>query len=180
MSTPLDRWAQGPQGGQTSNYDNWDQMVGAAPHDDVRSTVTNAVRQMDPQEYYDHTQPGVGGTNPLGNLAQPQRTGLAQTLLNALLGMGLGQQTISQGAGIQTLDPSRMSPQDLAALAQWTQRNHPEALGQVAAENRDNPGLIESLLGNKALMMLVAGLGAKYLSDRANQQRQQNGGSYRK
>ncbi|MFN8483262.1 MAG: hypothetical protein U0768_09505 [Anaerolineae bacterium] len=62
-----------------------------------------------------------------------------------------------------------MTPQQMAALAQWMQQNHPEALGQVAAENQNNPDLLQSLLGNKLLMLAVAGLGAKYLADRSKQ-----------
>jgi len=60
-----------------------------------------------------------------------------------------------------------MSPQDLAALAQWMQQNHPGALGTTAAQYQQQPGILSSLLGNKALMMAAAALGAKYLADRS-------------
>jgi hypothetical protein len=173
MSDVFDRLARGPQGGQSQGYDNWNEMVGAAPPDRFNTAAQNAMRDLDPDEYYNHTQPGIGGTDPLGALQPQQRSGLAQSLLGALMGAGLGRNDIGQGAGIQNLDPSRMSPQDLAALAQYAQRTHPEALGQVAQENRDDPNLLESLLGNKAVLALAAGLTGKFLYDQAQKQKAQ-------
>jgi len=169
----FDRLSKGPgwQSGQMQqqDYNDWNQMVGAAPPDQFNSHATNAVRQLDPQEYYQHSQPGVGGTDPFGQIAGGERTGLAQSILGALLGRGVNQSEISRGTGINQLDPNRLSPDQLAQLAQWTQRNHPEAMGQVASQYQDKPDLLSSLLGNKALMMILAGLGAKFLSDRARQ-----------
>ena len=171
MSNLFDRLSQGPQDGQQGQqYDNWNEMVGAAPREQVYGAAAQAVSQMDPQEYYNHTQPGVGGTDPLGMLGQGQRAGLAQSLLGALMGRGLGQSQIGQQTGLSNLDPNHMSPQDLAALAQYMQRQHPEALADAASQHQQDPGLLESLLGNKALLMMAAGLGAKYLADRSNQQ----------
>ena len=97
----------------------------------------------------------------------PQRSGLAQSVLGELFRRGLGQQQISRGAGVSTLDPNRMSPGELARLLQWTQRDQPKAFGRVAAQYQDKPDILSSLLGNKALMLMAAGLGAKLLMDRS-------------
>jgi hypothetical protein len=43
----------------------------------------------------------------------------------------------------------------------------PKAYGRVAAEYQDEPDILSSLLGNKALMAMAVGLGAKMLSDLA-------------
>ena len=142
-------------------------MVGAAPPEQFGRATYNAVRQADPQEYYRHTQPGVDGTDPFGALPPQQRSSLAESLLGNLFNRGLERQQIAQGAGLGTLDPSRMSPQDLAALAQWAQQNHPQAFGYTAAQHQKQPDILSSLLGNKALMMAAAALGAKYLADRS-------------
>lgn len=171
MSSVFDRLAQGPGNMQPQDYTDWNQMVGSAPPERFGRAAYDAIRQVDPQEYYQHTQPGVVGTDPFGSLPSDQRTGLAQTLLNELLRRGLGQQQISQGSGIGTLDPRHMSAQDLAALAQWTQQNQPKAFGRVAAQYQDQPNILQSLLGNKALLALLAGVGAKILSDRMSQRR---------
>ncbi|MFN8473773.1 MAG: hypothetical protein U0822_16405 [Anaerolineae bacterium] len=174
MSTPFDRWAQGPQGSQgnqpnqSGGFDNWNQAVGAAPPQQFQRAVSQAAQQVNPQDYYQHTQPGVSGTDPIGQLPQQQRGGLAQSLLGALFGSGVSEQQVQQVVG-SNINPNNMSPQQLAALAQWMQQNHPEALGQVAAQNKDNPDILQSLLGNKLLMLAVAGLGAKYLADRGKQ-----------
>ena len=162
----FDRLARGPGALQPNDYQDWNQMVGAAPPERFGRATYDAVRQVDPQAYYRHTQPGVDGTDPFGALPQVERAGLVQTLLGELFRRGLGQQDISRGAGLRTLDPNRMSPQEVAALAQWIQQNHPKAFGRVAAQYQDKPDILSSLLGNRALMMILAGIGAKMMSDR--------------
>jgi len=167
----FDRLAAGPGDQAPPDYADWNQMVGSAPPEQLGRATYDAIRQVEPQEYYRHTQPGVDGTDPLGSLPPPQRTSLAQSVLGELFRRGLGQQEISQGAGVSTLDPSRLSPQDLASLLQWVQREHPKAFGRVAAQHQDEPDLLSRLLGNKALMMAAAAIGAKILSDRAAKRR---------
>ena len=90
MSSIFERLAAGPGALQQSDYDNWNQAVGSAPPDQFGRAAYNAMRQLDPQEYYNHTQPGVGGTDPFGALGGGQRTGLVQTLLSTLMGRGIG------------------------------------------------------------------------------------------
>ena len=151
----FDRLAGGPGSLQPQDYDDWNQMVGGAPPERFGRASYDAMRQVDPREYYEHTQPGVGGTDPFG------------ALLDVLLNRGIDRRQIMQGAGVRDLDPERMSPQDLAALAQWAQQHHPQAFGYAAAQYQQQPDILSSLLGNKALMVAAAALGAKYLSDRS-------------
>jgi len=172
MASIFDRLSQGPGQLQQQDYNDWNEMVGSAPPDRFGRVASDAVRQVDPQDYYQHSEPGVGGTDPFGALQGNQRQGLIGSLLQNLFGIGVNQQQVQQGSGLSTLDPSRMSPAEMARLAQWIQQNHPEAFGQTAAQYRDQPDLLQSLLGNKALMAMAIGLGAKLLSDRArNSQR---------
>ncbi len=171
MANIFDRLAAGPGQLQQHDYDNWTERDGAAPPDRFGRAAYDSVRQVDPQEYYRHTQPGVDGTDPFGALPQNQRGGLIGSLLSNLFNRGLVQQDVMRGAGLGTLDPNRMSSAEIAALAQWAQRNQPQAFGYTAAQYRDQPDLLSSLLGNKALMMMAAGLGAKLLSDRMSQRR---------
>jgi len=163
----FDSLAQGPGNLQAQDYQEWNQMVGTAPPEQFGRAAYNSVRQVDPQEYYQHTQPGMGGTDPFGSLQPQQRSGLAGSLLGALFNRGLGQQQVMQGAGLGTLDPSQMSPQDLASLSQWAQQNHPQAFGYAAAQYQQQPDILSSLLGNKALMTTAAALGAQYLANRS-------------
>ena len=60
----FDRLAQGPGNLQAQDYQEWDQMVGAAPPEQFGRATYDAVRQADPQEYYRHTQPGSTGPTP--------------------------------------------------------------------------------------------------------------------
>src|SRR5690242_13766956 len=114
-------------------------MVGSAPPEQFGNAAANAIQQIPAQDYSQHVTPGWGGTDPLGQLPQAQRSGLAGTLIDALMNRGLGTGNIAEGAGLSTLNPGQMSPSDLAGLLQWTQQNHPQALGQVASQYQSQP-----------------------------------------
>lgn len=165
MANIFDRLASGPGSTQPQDYDDWNQMVGSAPPGKFSQAATGAVRQLPAEEYYQHSQPGVNGTDPYGQLPKAQRGGLAGSLLDSLLNRGVSKQQVQREAGLSTLDPKRMTPEQIAQLTQWMQRNHPEALGQAAQQYQDKPDMLQSLLGNKALQLLAVGLGAKILMD---------------
>lgn len=169
MDSLFNRLAAGPGNLQQNDYNQWSQTIGSAPPDQFGQATYNAMQQISPQDYYAHTQPGVGGTDPFGMLAPQARSGLAQTLLSSLFNHGANPQQVAQASGMGgagQIDPSQLSPAQLAALTQYAHQNYPQAFGQVAQQYQSQPDILHSLLGNKALMMVVAGLGAKYLSDR--------------
>lgn len=165
MTNIFDRLAAGPQATHENDVQNWNQMVGSAPADKFGSAATQAIQQVTPEEYYQHTQPGVGGTDPLGALSSQHRGGLLGSIMGALGSKGISPQQAQQGAGLPSLDPSKMDAGQLAQLTQWVQRNHPEVIGQAAQQHKDQPNVLGGLLGNKALQMLAVGLGAKILMD---------------
>lgn len=166
MADLFDRLAAGPNNLQQRDFDDWNEMVGAAPPDRFTQAANQAMRDVDPREYYEHSQPGIGGTDPFGALERTQREGVLGSLLGSLFKRGMNRDEVMRDSGLNSLDPDRMSPDEMARLAQWMQRNHPEAFGATAVQYRDRPDLLSSLLGNKALMMAAAALGAKFLSDR--------------
>jgi hypothetical protein len=159
--------AMGSGGLQQQDLQQWNQSAGSAPADQFGRAVFDAIRQVPQREYYQHTQPGVGGTDPFGALAPPQRSDVIGTLLSMIMNRGVSQQQVMQGAGLSTLDPRQMSPDQMAALAQWAQQNHPQAFGYTAAQYQQQPNILASLLGNEVLMKAVATLGASYLASRA-------------
>jgi len=169
MDNIFSKLAQGPQGniGQ-EDYNNWNQMVGSAPPDQFGHAVSTAIGQIDPNEYAGHITPGVNGTDPLGALGQPERSGIIQSVLGHLTGQGINHGTISQATGLQNLNPQNMSQQDMSQLLQYVQQNHPQALGQTAAQYQNQPNVIQSLLGNKGLMLMAGTVGAKLLADQLN------------
>src|SRR5207249_7470178 len=144
FNSTLDRLTQAPGAVQPNNYDNWNKTVGSAPLQQFQLAVNDAITQVDPQQYQSHVQPGVGGTDPLGALAPGQRSSVAQTLISMLMRRGVDPTTITQSAGVPNLDPRRLSPQDLASLLQWTQQNHPQALGEVATQYQSQPDILSS------------------------------------
>jgi hypothetical protein len=167
MSTIFERLASGPGGLQQQDYHDWNQMVGSAPPGQFGQAVTQAMQQVPSQDYYNHTQPGTGGTDPFGQLQPQQRGGLAGALIGALTGGGLNPQQIMQGSGVSTLNPNQMSSGDLAQLSQWTHQNQPQAFGPVAQQYQQQPDILHSLLGNKALMMAAATMGASFLANQS-------------
>ncbi len=179
-----ERWEQGQgnfENPQSPDFQSWNELVGAAPPRVLRDSLTEAARRTPPQEYHDHITPGIGGTDPLGGLASGALPGIAGALLSALTGSrgardqmgGGGLDTLTQLIpGLRTTDPNRMTPEEVAALSRYTQQNHPDAFGRAATQvGRQDPGLLQQLLGNKALMMGAAALAAKVLSDRSRRAR---------
>jgi len=165
------RFANGQANFQNPNspdFQNWSQMVGSAPPQVTQQAFTQAAQQVDPQEYQQHIMPGVGGTDPLGGLGQGALSTIAGTLVNNLGGSGGASGLLGMIPGLQTPNPQQMGPQDVASVASYMQQNHPQAFGQAAAQiGQQQPDLLHSLLGNKALMVAAAGIGAKILQDRA-------------
>ncbi len=159
MDYNQNRWNRPPQQWDQNQQQQWQQQMSSIPPQQFQQAATQAVQQTDPQEYQNHMQ-----SQPIANLPQSQQTSLAQTLLSALTNHGANQQQIAQNTGVSTLDPRQMSPQEIAAVLQYAQQNHPQALGQVASQYQTQPDVLHSLLGNKALLGVAAAVGAGLLT----------------
>jgi hypothetical protein len=173
---PVERLARGEadfDDPESPDFAHWKELVGAAPPEAVQDAIARAAQHVDPQEYSEHITPGVRGTDPLGALGQGALGTLASRLLGSLTG-GDGadaDQLPQRVPGLHTADPQRMSPQEVASLADYLRQHHPEAFGRAAAQlGREEPGLLQQLLGNKALMLAAAGLAATFLGDRGRRQ----------
>ncbi len=148
------QWSQPPSQWDQSQRQQWSQQVGSIPPDQFQQATTQAVQQVDPQQYQNHLQ-----SQPIANLPQNQQSSLAQTLLSTLLNRGVSQQRLSQQTGVQNFDPRQMTPQQIASVLQYAQQNHPQALGQVATQYQNQPDVLHSILGNKALLAAAAAVG---------------------
>jgi hypothetical protein len=165
MSDIISKLEQGIENMQPSDYQKLSQAVGSTTPEQLGSAATQAVSQVDPNEYAQHIQAGAAGTTPVTSLPREQQTGIAQSLISALLSSGLSHSDITQGAGVPSLNPKSLSANDLVSLLQWAQQNKPQALGNVAAQYQNQPNLLSSILGNKALMSTVASVGMQFLSN---------------
>jgi hypothetical protein len=169
---PVERLARGEadfDDPQSPDVAHWHALVGAAPPEAVQDAVAQAARRVDPQEYAEHITPGVRGTDPLGALGGGALSTLAGRLLGSLTGGDDAdpEQLRQRVPGLHTADPQRMSPQEVAGLADYLRQHHPEAFGRAAAQlGREEPGLLQQLLGNKVLLMAAAGLAGTFLADR--------------
>jgi hypothetical protein len=172
---------------QPNDRQDMGQLLGGVPQQDFQQHATNAISQVDPQQYQEHITPGVGGTNPLGNLGKGMLGSLAGSLLGNMVGgqmgggMGslagslagsvLGGQAAQGGIGglanmlgLNHTDPQQMDEQDVAKMAAHAQQNNPGALAATAAQYQNQPDVLHSLLGNKALLLAGAGLAAGVMS----------------
>src|SRR5689334_10888025 len=172
----------GSEGAATSeqpmSQGDWSQAVGQATPEQFGRAAYGAITQVPPEEYQQHVTPGAGGTDPIGQLPQAQRSDLASTILNILGNRGIDLSSIAQSAGLGTLNPSQMSPGDLSGLLQWTQQNHPQAFGYAASQYQNQPNILQALLGNPALMSMLGSLGSQFLSNMGQQQPRNNPQNY--
>jgi len=185
FSNLINQLANGPQAQaqgsnqQPVNYNDWNQMVGSAPPEQFGQAVSGAISQIPPEQYQQHVTPGMGGTDPLGQLPQGEIAGVAQSVLGALSGRGVNLNSVAQGAGVGNLNPNNMSPSDLAGVLSWAQQNHPQALGSVATQYQNQPNILQAILSNPALISTVMSVGSQFLAGRGQNQgpMQQQGGS---
>src|SRR6476660_1190201 len=131
----------------------------------LQQVLAQSAQQVDPQEYADHVTPGVGGTDPLGQLKGGGLASIAAVLLNQLKQAGSTSGTqVNRIPGVQAADPEEMDSNDVAAVARYTQQNHPEAFGKAAAEiGQQQPGLLHSFLGKAAMAAAAAALASHFI-----------------
>ena len=131
----------------------------------LQKILANSARQVDPQEYADHVTPGVGDTDPLGKLKPGGLGAIASILLGHLKQAGSKSGTqVDRIPGVQTSDPNDMNSDDVAAVARYTQQNHPEAFGKAAAEiGQKQPGLLHSFLGKTAMALAAAAMASHFI-----------------
>ncbi len=158
--------------GGTDDRRHFDNMLGQASDDDLHGAFSHAAQNVDPQAYREHVTPGAGGTDPLGGLGGGALGSIAGVLLSNLGGGsgggggGLGA-LASKIPGLSHTDPNRMNSHEVAALADYTRQHHPDAFGRAAAQvGRQDPNLLQQLLGNKAMMTAAASLASKFLGSR--------------
>jgi hypothetical protein len=131
----------------------------------LQQILGQATRRIDPQEYSDHVTPGVNNTDPLGQLKGGGLAAIAGALLGQLKQAGASAaQQPQQIPGVQRTDPREMEADDVAAVARYTQKEHPEAFGKAAAEiGQQQPGLLNSFLGKAAMAAAAAALASHFI-----------------
>jgi pyridoxal biosynthesis lyase PdxS len=127
-----------------------------------QQVMSQAAQQMNPQQYADHMS--SGGSSPLANLSSGGLRTIASTLLQHLGAGGVAGSLLSRIPGLQTTDPSQMDHNQVAALAQYTQQNHPDIFGRAAAQlGQQQPDLLHSFLGKAGLAIGAAALASHFM-----------------
>ena len=139
------------------------EMIKNIDPNQLQQIFAKTAEKVDPQEYSNHVTPGVGGTNPLGDLKSGALGSIAAAFVNRLKNVGSSSGSngspLDKVPGLRTTDPTQMKADDVAAVARYTQQNHPEAFGQAATEvAQKEPALLQSFLGKAGLALGVAAL----------------------
>ena len=153
----------------SQDHQHFGQMMGHASDDDLSSAFSHAARGVDANEYRQHVTPGAGGTDPLGALGGGGLATVASALLGQMGGGGGGglSSLLGRIPGLTHTDPKQMNPNEVAALADYTRQHHPDAFGRAAAQvGRQDPGMLQQLLGNKAMMAAAAAMASKFMGSR--------------
>jgi hypothetical protein len=152
----------------SNDQQNLQELIKSIDPQKLQQILAQTAQKINPQEYSDHVTPGVGGTNPLGNLSTGALGTIAAALINHLKNAGSssapGGSPLDDVPGLQSTDPKQMNAEDVAAVARYTQQNHPEAFGQAATQiAQQQPALLHSFLGKAALAVGVAALASHFV-----------------
>jgi hypothetical protein len=131
----------------------------------LQEILAHSAKQIAPKDYSDHVTPGVQDTDPLGQLKAGGLATIATSLLNQLKQAGAKSGTqVDRIPGVQSTNPDEMNSDDVAAVARYTQQNHPEAFGKAAAEiGQQKPDLLHSFLGKAAMAAAAAALASHFI-----------------
>lgn len=141
------------------------EMLGKLTPQQQQQVFSQAAQQMNPQDYAAHIDPNAGSASPLSNIGSGGLRTIASTLLQHLGGGGVAGSLLSRIPGLQTTDPSQMDQSQVAALARYTQQNHPELFGRAAAQiGQQQPDLLHSFLGKAGLAIGAAALASHFIN----------------
>jgi hypothetical protein len=165
------RMAAGQGNFQDPNSPDMQQLQRVLPQADqgqLQQVFSHAAQQMNPQDYSDHITPGAGGTNPLGSVGKGGLATIASTIMQHLSSGGIAGNLLSRITGLNTTNPQQMDENQVAALSRYTQQNHPDVFGRVAAQlGQQQPSLLHSFLGKAGLAIGAAALAKHFLGPHA-------------
>ena len=144
----------------SGDHQHLQQMIAQANPQQLQNAFAQSSQQMDPQ----HLSGADGG--PFANLKGPALSMIASLLISHLTGGGgySPASLLSSVEGMQTTNPGQMDATQVARLAQYTQQNHPDLFGSIAAQlSQQSPGLLGNLLGNAGLAAGAKTLASHFL-----------------
>ena len=133
----------------------------------LQQIFAKTAEETNPRDYSDHVTPGMGGTNPLGELSAGALGSIAAILVDQLRKLGggpAGDSPLDQVPDLQTKDPKQMDANDVAKVGRYTQENHPGTFGQAATEiAQKQPAVLQSFWGRAALALGAAALASHFI-----------------
>ena len=137
-------------------------MVDRADPQQLQQIFSHVAQRMNPQEYGQHMS--AGPQSPLSGIGGGGLKTIAATLMQHLAGGGVAGNLLSKIPGLQTTDPQQMDQNQVAALARYTQQNHPDIFGQAATQiGQNHPDLLHGFLGKAGLAIGAAALASHFM-----------------
>jgi len=128
----------------------------------LQQVFSHVAQRMNPQEYGQHLS--GEGQSPLSGIGGGGLKTIASTLLQHLGGSGVAGNLLSKIPGLSTTDPQQMDQNQVAALARYTQQNHPDIFGRAATQiGQNHPDLLHSFLGKAGLAIGAAALASHFM-----------------
>ena len=153
----LSKGSSGDDDGQ-DQFEHFSNFSAGAPRRDVEAGVGRALHPETVSS--DEMVPQL---RDAASKIQPQeRSEIAQDLLAELQERGLAPSWLQKMLGLDTSDPGKASADDVAKLAEYSRRNHPEVFQRVMA---DKPFLVRWM--SKPLIAALVGVIAGKLMSRA-------------
>jgi hypothetical protein len=150
----------------SQDHQSFQNMVSQAQPGILSQIFSHVAQQTPPQEYANHVSPAAGGASPFGSLGSGGLSMIASALLGKLMSGGgyNASSLLSKIPGLRTTDPNQMDPNQVAAVARYTQQNHPDLFGQAAAQvGQQQPSLLHSFLGKAGLAVGAAALASHFI-----------------
>ena len=149
--------ADSPPPEDTDHFQHFDNFSAGAPRRDVESGVgaTFHPDNLPSEEVEPQFRNAAEKMNP------DERSEIAQDLMHELQGRGLAPSWLQKLLGLGSSDPSQSSPDDVAKLAEYSRKNHPEIFNKVVA---DKPFFVRWL--DKPLVAALVGVIAGKLLNR--------------
>jgi len=122
----------------------------------LHSGATDFLGTLPDDQFHDAARSAFNQTPPA------QRQGMIGTLLGALQGKGIQPSSLLSNLGLGSTDPQGMGADDYARLANFTRREHPDAMQQTVQQQ---PGILKAM-GNPIVMGALGMVAARMLRKR--------------
>jgi hypothetical protein len=141
---------------ESENYQNFDDFAQRSTREERHNLFSNFFKldRVTSAEMTPELEKAIARIQP------DQRDDVAKEFLNHLKRRDLSDRDLEKQLGLSSHDPNRMKPDDVAKLASFAYRYHPDVFHEVLA---DQPALVK-FLSNPLIGAALGAIAAKWFS----------------